>query len=169
VYERSAAAGYAPRAASAATDFCRRGCAPPGRRQWRFLRTHRQPCGTRGNFDWHWEAWTFSTQTRGELNDSEDDAFASRWIEIGAQAQWAWSPRWTFTAGGTWRETHHPAQEASPDAWNDRRSTIRLGVINKWWKQAQVFVRYEHERNASPLDAYEYNRNWIAASIEYWR
>jgi hypothetical protein len=120
------------------------------------------------NFDWSWQAWSFSTYTRAELNDSDDDIFASRWLELGGRAEWAMSPLWTFTAGGTLRRTRHPAQEASPDAWTDRRTTLRLGAIFKWWPQAQVFVRVEHERNASPIDTYDYERNWVAASIEYW-
>ena len=121
------------------------------------------------NYDWNWQAWSFGAFTRAELNDSEDDMFASRWVELGGLAQWAMSPRWTFSAGGTLRRTRHPAQEVSPEAWEDRRSTIRLGVVWKRWQQAQLLVRYEHERNASPVESYDYERNWVAAAIEYWR
>lgn len=121
------------------------------------------------NFDWSWQAWSFGTYGHAEFDDSEDEAFTSRWVEIGGLAQWALSPRWIFTADGTLRRTRHPAQEVSPESWEDRRSTIRLGVISKLWQQAQLFVRYEHERTASPIESYDYNRNWVAASIEYWR
>jgi len=121
------------------------------------------------NYDWSRQAWSFGVYTRAELNDSEDDVFASRWVELGGLAQWALSPRWTFSAGGTVRRTRHPAQEVSPESWEDRRSTIRLGAVWKRWQQAQLFVRYEHERNSSPLETYDYERNWVAASIEYWR
>jgi len=36
-------------------------------------------------------------------------------------------------------------------------------------KQAQLFVRLEHERNQSPVAGYDYDRNWIAASVETWK
>ena len=121
------------------------------------------------NYDWSWQAWSFGAWTRAELNDSEDDVFASQWTELGGLAQWALSPRWTFSAGGTLRRTRHPAQEVSPESWEDRRSTIRLGATWKRWQNAQLFVRYEHERNSSPVESYDYERNWVAASIEYWR
>jgi len=29
-------------------------------------------------------------------------------------------------------------------------------------------MRYEHERVSSPVETYEYDRNWVAASIEFW-
>ncbi len=121
------------------------------------------------NYDWSWQAWNFDAYTRAELNDSEDDVFASRWAELGGLAQWAMSPRWTFSAGGSVRRTRHPAQEVSPEPWKDRRSTLRLGVVWKPWQQAQVSVRYEHEQNSSPVESFDYKRNWVAASIEYWR
>ncbi|HET9474134.1 MAG TPA: tetratricopeptide repeat protein [Steroidobacteraceae bacterium] len=121
------------------------------------------------HYDWRWQSWSFGAHTRAELNDSEDDAFASRWVELGGLAQWSMSPRWTFSASGTLRRTRHPAQEVSPESWEDRRTTIRLGAVWKPWQQAQVFVRYEHERNTSPVESYDYERNWVAASVEYWR
>jgi len=37
------------------------------------------------------------------------------------------------------------------------------------WKQAQLFLRVEHERNSSPVAGYDYDRNWIAASFETWK
>jgi hypothetical protein len=37
------------------------------------------------------------------------------------------------------------------------------------WKQAQLYVRYEHERSQSDVELYDYDRDWIAASIEVWR
>ena len=36
-------------------------------------------------------------------------------------------------------------------------------------KQAQLFVRHERECNESSIDGYDYDRNWVAASIEFWR
>jgi hypothetical protein len=52
-----------------------------------------------------------------ERNDTQDDFFAQDWNEWGADARWAFSPLWNFSAGATWRRTRHPAQ---------RNSTSRL-------------------------------------------
>jgi hypothetical protein len=30
-------------------------------------------------------------------------------------------------------------------------------------------VRYEHEHNQSPVTEHDYDRDWVAASIEFWR
>jgi hypothetical protein len=46
---------------------------------------------------------------------------------------------------------------------------LRLEALRTLGKQAQVSVRYERERNQSPFEAYDYERNWLAASIEIWR
>ena len=54
-------------------------------------------------------------------------------------------------------------------AANDRRLAFRLEAIRTLSKQTQVSLRYEHERNASPIDLYDYERNWLAVSIEIWR
>ncbi|HEU4778913.1 MAG TPA: tetratricopeptide repeat protein [Steroidobacteraceae bacterium] len=112
-----------------------------------------------------WEglkSWRFGTQARAEFNNSEDEVFASRWIEIGADARWAASPQWTFGAGATLRQTQQ-------DAWNDDRTAFRLEATRLLWEHAQLFVRYEHELNQSPIAENDYDRNWVAASIEFWR
>ena len=90
---------------------------------------------------------------------------SSRWVELGGEARYALSPKWSFLGALTQRRTKHPG----PDAWEDRRATYQLGVTRTLLKQAQLFVRYEHERNASPVENYDYDRNWVAASIEFWR
>ena len=46
---------------------------------------------------------------------------------------------------------------------------MRLELTRSLWRQSQLFVRYEHERNHSPLEENDYSRNWIAVSIEFWR
>lgn len=120
------------------------------------------------SYEWSWQAWSFVANARAENNDSDDEVFATRWTELGASAQWALSPRWSFTAGTTQRRTRHPAQADIEEAWEDRRGTYRVGAIGKFWKRGQVLMRYEHEHNASPIDAYQYDRNWVAASIEFW-
>jgi tetratricopeptide (TPR) repeat protein len=107
-------------------------------------------------------------QGRAEFNDSEDEVFESRWIEIGADARWAVSPEWTFVAGASFRQTRHPAQSPTQDAWNDDRTAFRLGATRLLWENAQLFVRYEHQRNQSPIAGSDYNRDWLAASIEFW-
>ena len=120
---------------------------------------------------YEWEgpqSWRFGTQARAEFNDSEDDAFASRWIEIGADARWSASPQWTFVAGVTQRQTRHPAQ-STQDAWDDDRTAVRLEATRSLWEHAQLFVRYEHEHNQSPVAENDYDRDWVAASIEFWR
>jgi tetratricopeptide (TPR) repeat protein len=121
-------------------------------------------------YDWSWQAWNFSAYTRGEINHADDEVFASRWAELGGTADYALSTRWNLTGGAALRQTRHPAQPAADieESWKDKRLTVRLGAIAKYWKQAQLFIRYEHERNDSPIDFYEYDRNWIAASIEAW-
>ena len=170
VFERSAAAGARATRDFGGGQFLRafvRATAVDGEGDFSGLSGSRIELGA--SFDWNWEAWSFDVYTRGEINEAEDDVFASRWAELGGRAQWAMSPRWIFSAGGTLRRTRHPAQEVSPEPWEDRRFTIRLGATWKLWQQAQIFVRYEHEENASPIESYEYQRNWVAASIEYWR
>jgi len=121
-------------------------------------------------YEWSWQAWNFSAYTRGEINHADDEVFASRWAELGGTADYALTTRWNLTGGAALRQTRHPAQPAADieESWKDKRLTLRLGAIAKYWKQAQLFIRYEHERNDSPIDFYEYDRNWIAASIEAW-
>ena len=53
--------------------------------------------------------------------------------------------------------------------WEDRRAALRLEATRTLWKQSQLFVRYEHERNHSPVEENDYTRDWIAVSIEFWR
>lgn len=119
-------------------------------------------------YDWSWQAWEFDVHARGELNDSEEELFATRWVELGARAEYAVSPRWSLLAAGTLRRTHHPEQPEVEEARNDRRSTLRLGALAQYWRFAQLFIRVEHERNDSPLDFYQYERNWVAVSLEAW-
>ena len=91
VFERSATA-EAPRqrAASVAEACCRaqlRATAVDGEGDFTGLSGARAELGV--NYDWSWQAWSFGAYTRAELNDSEDDVFASRWVELGGQAQWS--------------------------------------------------------------------------------
>lgn len=113
--------------------------------------------------------WRFGTQARAEFNNSEDDAFASRWIELGADARWSVSPQWTLVAGATLRQTKHPAQPTIQDAWDDDRTALRVEATRVLWQHSQLFVRYEHETNQSPIPENDYDRDWIAVSIEFWR
>ncbi len=120
-------------------------------------------------YQWGWQMLGFTAHSRAEFNDSQEDAFASRWFELGAEARWAPLPLWSFTGGTTWRRTSHPSPSDTQDGWSDRRMTLRLEATRTLWRQTQLFVRYEHERNQSPIEVYDYDRNWVAASIEYWR
>lgn len=128
--------------------------------------------GTRTNlgvqYEWPWQSLSFAAHMRAELNDSEEEAFASRWTELGAEARWSATPLWSIVAGTSLRRTRHPAQE-TVEARNDRRLAFRVEATRTLWQHAQLFVRCEHERNESPVETYDYDRTWVAASIEYWR
>jgi tetratricopeptide (TPR) repeat protein len=119
-------------------------------------------------FDRPWQAWYFGAHTRGELNDSEDSIFATRWIQLGAEARYALSPFWGFNVGAALRRTTRPAQSETLDGWEDDRVSLQLGATRALWKQAQLFVRYEHERNDSPVAGFDYDRNRVSASVEFW-
>jgi hypothetical protein len=120
-------------------------------------------------YDLRWRSWNLGLHTRAELDDSEDPVFATRWIQLGAEARYAWSPLWGFAASTALRRTRHAAQADSLEGWDDNRTTFQVGATRALWKQAQLFVRLEHETNASPVAGYDYDRNWVAASVEFWR
>lgn len=120
-------------------------------------------------YDKAWRAWNFGAHTRAELNDSEDPIFETRWYQVGGEARYAWSPLWGFMAAAALRRIGHAAPDDTLDSWNDNRLTLQLGVTRALWKQAQLFVRAEHETNQSPVAGYDYDRNWIAASVETWK
>jgi hypothetical protein len=119
-------------------------------------------------YEWGLNSLHFGAQARAEINNSEDEVFASRWIEMGADASWTFSPQWTFVAGVSLRQTRHPTS-ATQDAWDDDRTALRLEATRLLWQNAQLFVRYGHEHNQSPVAENDYNRDWVAASIEFWR
>jgi hypothetical protein len=114
-------------------------------------------------------SWRFGAQANAEFDETEDEAFASRWIEMVADARWAATPQWTFVARASLRQTRHPEQAEIQDAWTDDRTAFRLEATRLLWQQVQLFVRYEHERNQSPIAENDYDRDWVAASIEFWR
>jgi len=120
-------------------------------------------------YDWSWSGLSFSAHTSTEVNDSEDEIFASRWVELGGVARWDATPLWSFSADVRLRRTRHPDQPEVREGWEDKRQSYRLEATRSLWKDAQLWVRFGHERNASPVDAYDYNRNWVAASVEVWR
>ncbi len=119
-------------------------------------------------YDKAWRAWYFGAHTRSELNDSEDPIFESRWFQLGAEARYALSPQWGLSAGAALRRTRHPTQSETLSSWDDNRTTLHLGATRSLWRQAQLFVRYEMERNDSPVAGYDYDRNRASASIEWW-
>lgn len=120
-------------------------------------------------YDKAWRAWNFGAHLRSELNDSEDPVFETRWFQVGADARYAWSPLWGATAVAALRRIQHAAQSDTVGRWNDQRATLQLGLTRALWKQGQLFLRVEHERNSSPVAGYDYERNWIAASVETWK
>jgi hypothetical protein len=171
VYERSAAASAGATRAFFGSGWLRaqlRVSAVNGEGDFSGLSGSRSELSLR----YEWEgppSWRFGAQTRAEFNNSEDEVFASRWIEIGADTRWSASPQWTLVAGVTLRQTRHPAQSTTEDAWDDDRTAFRLEATRLLWEHAQLFVRYEHEHNQSPVSENGYDRDWIAASIEFWR
>jgi tetratricopeptide (TPR) repeat protein len=120
-------------------------------------------------YDRHWREWNFGVHTRGEINDSEDTFYAGQWVQLGVEARYAWTPTWGFMAGAALRRTMHRAQLTTVNGWDDDRATLQLGATRALWKQTQLFVRYEHERNDSPVAGYHYDRNRVVASVELWR
>lgn len=171
VYERSAAAAADATRAFAGSGALRaqlRVSAVNGEGDFSGLSGSRSELGLR--YEWPGrQSFYFAAQARAEFNDSEDPVFGSRWIEMGADARWAVSPLWSLVAGATLRQTRHPAQSSTQDAWDDDRTAIRLEATRLLWRHAQLFVRYEHERNQSAIAENDYDRDWIAASIEFWR
>jgi tetratricopeptide (TPR) repeat protein len=175
VYERSAAAVVRASSSFGQGHVLRaqfRFNAVDGRGDFDGLTGSRSELGA--TYEWSRRAWTFTARARGEINDSEDDAFASRWFELGAEAGYALSPRWSLSGGVALRRTRHPGLEStdpaeSTEPWTDSRRTYELAAARTLWKQSQLLVRYEHERNSSPVEGYDYDRNWIAVSIEFWR
>jgi len=119
-------------------------------------------------YEWAWRSLGFVAYTRAERNDSEDEVFASRWIELGGETRWGLSPLWGVNASARLRRTRHPDQPTQ-EGWDDDRFAIRLEATRALWPQAQLYLRYEYERNQSPNEFYDYQRNWVAASIEVWR
>jgi hypothetical protein len=120
-------------------------------------------------YDRSWRSWTFGAHARSESNDTQDPIFETRWTQVGVDARYAWSPMWGFAAYAALRRISHPRQSETFNGWDDNRATLQLGVTRALWKQTQLFVRVEHEANNSPVAGYDYDRNWIAASIENWR
>ena len=120
-------------------------------------------------YDWTLRSLSFSVDTRAETNDSRDDAFATRWFEAGAAAHWAASPAWSLGAEVRLRRIRHPSPSTLQDAWTDRRATWQLEATRLLWRNVQLFVRYEHERTRSPVEAYAYDRNLVVVSLESWR
>jgi tetratricopeptide (TPR) repeat protein len=171
VYERSAAASAEATRAFFGSGWLRaqvRVSTVNGEGDFSGLSGSRSELGLR--YEWEGrKALRFGAQARAEFNDSDEEVFASRWLEIGADARWTASPRWTFVAGATLRQTRHPAQSTTLDAWDDDRTAFRLEATRVLWEHAQLFVRYEHEHNQSSTAENDYDRDWVAASIEFWR
>ena len=67
------------------------------------------------------------------------------------------------------RRTSHPAQSETLAGWDDKRVSLLVGITRTLWERTQLFLRYEAERSNSPVAGYDYDRNWIAVSVENWR
>ena len=120
-------------------------------------------------YDKRWRRWDFGVHTRAEKDDSEDPIFASRWFQFGGDAGYAFSPLWSVALSAALRQTSHPAQSETLGSWDDKRTTLLVGVTRTLWKETQLFLRYVAERSNSPVAGYDYDRNWVALSVENWR
>ena len=120
-------------------------------------------------FDQRWRAWSVGAHVRAEMDDSEDPIFGSRWLQLGADTGYELSPLWTVAVSAALRRTRHDAQSETLGSWDDNRATLLAGFTRTLWRRTQLFIRYEHERNDSPVAGYDYTRNWVAASLETWR
>jgi hypothetical protein len=119
-------------------------------------------------FDKPWRAWHFIAHTRAERNDSEDAIFATRWVQVGAEARYALSPMWGLTLYSAVRRTTRPAESELIPGWDDDRLALQASVTRVLWKQAQLYLRYDHETNESPVAGFDYDRNRVSASVEFW-
>jgi hypothetical protein len=119
-------------------------------------------------YDKAWRSWYFATHTRAEFSASEDPIFESRLVQLGAEARYAFSPLLGFSMGVALRRTTRPALSESVAGWDDDRVALQLGATRAFGKQAQVLLRYEHERNDSPVTGFDYDRNRALASVEFW-
>jgi hypothetical protein len=170
VYERSVAAGVQATRALYGGGRLRaqlRGTSVQGKGDFTGLSGERTELGL--YYEKYWRAWSFGAHARAERDASEDPIFASRWVQIGANASYALSPLWTVTASAAWRRIRHPAQPDIVGGWEDQRATTLLGITRALWQRAQIFVRYERELNDSPVAGYDYGRDRICASVEMWR
>jgi hypothetical protein len=120
-------------------------------------------------YDRSWRRWTFGAHTRVQDNTSEDALYASRWIQLGAEVRYVASPLWGVVASAALRRIQHPAVSDTLPGWDDNRQTLLLGVTRSIRRYMQLFLRCQLERNDSPVADYDYDRNWIALSLETWR
>jgi tetratricopeptide (TPR) repeat protein len=120
-------------------------------------------------YDKRWRRWDFGVHTRAEKDDSEDPIFASRWFQLGGDAGYAFSPLWNVELSASMRRTSHPAQSETISGWDDRRATLLVGITRTLWERTQLFLRYVAERSNSAVAGYDYDRNWVAVSVENWR
>jgi predicted porin len=119
-------------------------------------------------YDKAWRSWYFGAHTRGEFNESEDPIYETRWVQLGAEARYALSPLWGFSVNAALRRTRRPAQSGTLEGWDDNRTAVQIGATRALWRQTQLYVRYEHERNQSPVAGFDYDRNRVCASVEFW-
>jgi tetratricopeptide (TPR) repeat protein len=170
VYERSIAAGVQATHAFYGGSRLRaqaRGTSVGGKGEFTGLSGQRTELGL--YYDKYWRAWNFGAHTRAERDDTDDPIFEMRWVQVGANATYSFSPLWAMTASAAWRRTSHAAQSEAVRGWNDTRVTTLVGITRALWRQAQLFVRYERELNDSPVAGYDYGRNRVCASVELWR
>lgn len=119
--------------------------------------------------DKHWQRWDLGGHARAEDEDSNDPIFATRWMQLGADGAYWLSPLWRITASAALRRTSHAAQPEIPAGFDDDRTTLIVGITRTLWKRTQLLVSYAAERSKSAVAGYDYDRHWIAATVENWR
>ena len=170
VYERSVGlGGQASRMFSGGTQLRAqlRGTSVKGQGEFTGLTGKRTELGL--YLDKHWQTWDFGAHARAEDNDSEDPIFATQWLQLGADTGHWLSPLWRVALSAALRRTSHPAQSETLGSFDDDRVTLVVGVTRVLWKRTQLFVNYGIERSKSPVPGYDYDRSWVAASVENWR
>ena len=71
-------------------------------------------------------------------------------------------------SGAAFRRTRHPTQSETFAGWDDNRVLLQVASTRVLGKQSQLFLRYDHESNDSPVAGFDYGRNRIGASVEFW-
>ena len=116
--------------------------------------------------------WRAGFEYRFEYNDTEAEAFAARWHQLGAELGWApQDSTWSITFGVAQRRTWYdgePDEDIGTGRREDRTTlaamaSVRLGM------GLRALARIEHTLNDADLDGFDYDRDRILIGVEYVR